>query len=233
MTDQTQVILKTVFDHNDFKSKVQKDAVNSMMERNLDVFVIMPTGSGKSLVYQLPAVAATDKVTVVVAPLLALIKDQVEHLTKKNIVAETLNSKMKAKEKKRVMEDLMSESPQTRLLYVTPEQTGTQVFKRLLGVLVKANKLAHIVIDEAHCVSQWGHEFRPDYLKLGELREITRDIPWAALTATATSQDVREIKSKLKFRPESKIFKLPCFRQNLFYDVRFKNTADVSNLKCK
>ena len=94
---------------------------------------------------------------------------------------------------------------------------------------MKNNKLAYFVIDEAHCVSQWGHDFRPDYNKLGYLRNKIGTVPWAALTATANSQVVDDIISSLKLRKGFKTFKLPCFRANLFYDVRFKETLEVSS----
>ena len=119
------------------------------------MFVSMPTGSGKSLVYQLPAVAAgSSKVSIVVSPLIALIKDQMEHLAKKKIVAESINSKMGEKERRRVLDDLKCQSPNTWMMYVTPVQCATQTFKSLLERLVKFSKLGYFVVDEAHCVSQ-------------------------------------------------------------------------------
>ena len=208
--------------------KEQQEAVMTLMEGKQDVFVSMPTGSGKSLVYQLPAVAATGKVTVVVAPLLALIKDQFDHLAAKNIVAASINSKMKKTDRTRIINDLKSPKPTTQLLYVTPELCGTQEFQGLLQGMVDHNVLAYIAIDEAHCVSQWGHSFRPEYLNLGQLRQITGSVPWVALTATASTKMVSDIVSALKLSQDFKTFKLPCFRSNLFYDVIFKDTVDVS-----
>jgi len=218
--------LEKFFGHTKFRSKEQQEAVQTLVDGRHDVFVSMPTGSGKSLVYQLPAVMATGKVSIVVSPLIALIKDQIEHLAKKKIVAESINSKMGEKERKRVLDDLQCKVPNTRMLYVTPEQCATQTFGNLLEKLVKNNKLAYFVIDEAHCVSQWGHDFRPDYNKLGHLRNKIGTVPWAALTATANTQVVDDIISSLKLRKGFKTFKLPCFRANLFYDVRFKETLE-------
>lgn len=219
--------LKTVFKHERFRSKEQKEAVKCVVGGKNDVYVSMPTGSGKSLVYQLPAVVAgSTKVTIVVSPLIALIKDQMEHLQKFKIVAESINSKMGEKDRKRVLDDLNCKQPNTRMLYVTPEQCATGTFKGIVGRLVKYDKLAHFVIDEAHCVSQWGHDFRPDYLKLGQLRKLTGSgCSWVALTATASDKVVEDIFAALKFKNVKK-FKIPSFRKNIFYDIKFVDVIE-------
>nr|CAD7199455.1 unnamed protein product [Timema douglasi] len=194
-----------------------------------DVFVSMPTGSGKSLCYQLPAVLHKDKVAVVFSPLLALMKasrDQIDHLQKLKITANTINSKMTSKERGTVLRDLRCKTPDTRLLYVTPEQANTDTFKILLSELHKHGKLSYIVVDEAHCVSQWGHDFRPHYLKLGQLRTQYPDIPWMALTATASATVTKDIVAQLRLKKPLASFKTPCFRPNLFYDVVFKDTME-------
>ena len=182
------------------------------------------SGSGKSLIFQLPGVIAEKKVTVVVSPLIALIQDQIAHLKALPIAAATINSKQGEKERKRVLADLTCVVPTTRFLYVTPEQCATNTFKNVLTNLVKFEKLAYFVVDEAHCVSSWGHEFRPDYLKLGKLRTITKTTPWVALTATASANVVEDILKLLKFEKSAKKFKIPCFRSNLYYDVVFRDT---------
>lgn len=215
--------LQRHFKHTQFRSKEQREAVRTVVQRQQNVYVSMPTGSGKSLVYQLPAAMAEGKVTVVVSPLIALIKDQMEHLAKLRIVAESINSKMGEKERKRVIDDLNNMKPRTRMLYVTPEQCATGTFRKVLEQLVKYDKLAHFVIDEAHCVSAWGHDFRPDYLKLGQLKKLTGKASWVALTATASEKVVEDILGTLKLGKEVKRFKIPCFRKNLFYDVRFSD----------
>uniref|UniRef100_A0A2S2QW87 DNA 3'-5' helicase n=1 Tax=Sipha flava TaxID=143950 RepID=A0A2S2QW87_9HEMI len=220
--------LKNYFHHPTFKSDLQKNAISTILKRKYDVFVSMPTGSGKSLCYQLPAVLHKSKVTIVFSPLIALMKDQVDHLRRLHICAETINSKMTESERKRVINDLYSVKVSTSLLYVTPEQASTDFFKGLLSYLVRKNKLAYIVVDEAHCVSQWGHDFRPDYLKLGALRQLYLHIPWIALTATASADVVTDIMNVLCLKTPVSKFSTPCFRSNLFYDVIFDDTIGNS-----
>lgn len=186
----------------------------------------MPTGSGKSLCFQLPAMLQDNKVAIVFSPLLALIKDQIDHLSKLKITAESINSKMTQKDRERVLNDLKTIKPNTRFLYITPEQAATHTFKTLMEHLVKYKKVSYVVVDEAHCVSEWGHDFRPDYLKLGDLREKHKEVPWVALTATASAEVVKDILANLKlFNPVAQ-FKTPSFRRNLFYDVVYQNCIE-------
>lgn len=181
----------------------------------------MPTGAGKSLCYQLPAVVHSG-ITLVVSPLIALMHDQLEHLSDIGIKAETINSKMSAEERRRVVGDLKSNSPKIKLLYITPEQAATDFFKDLLEVLSGRKLLAYFVVDEAHCVSQWGHDFRPDYLKLGWLRPKMPGVPCIALTATATAQVVKDIYKQLHMKEPVQTFKTSSFRSNLYYEVCLK-----------
>lgn len=192
----------------------------------------MPTGSGKSLCYQLPGMLHDNKITIVFSPLLALIKDQMDALSKLKICAESLNSKMTGKDRERVVTDLKSIKSNTKFLYITPEQAATASFRDLLQTLVKFKKIAYIAVDEAHCVSQWGHDFRPDYLKLGELRKKYLTIPWIALTATASKDVVDDIFKNLHLiNPDT--YRKPCFRKNLYYDIVYKNSIqdDYTHLK--
>lgn len=216
--------LKQYFGHNDFKSSLQKEAIQTIITRTRDVYVSMPTGSGKSLCFQLPGVMQDNKVTIVFSPLLALIKDQLDTLAKLKIPADSINSKMSNKDRDRVLNDLKSIRTDIRFLYITPEQANTSTFKELMKMLVKHKKVAYVVVDEAHCVSEWGHDFRPDYLKLGYLRSEYPSIPWIALTATASKKVVDDIFKNLRLKEPIAKFKTPCFRKNLYYDVVFKNS---------
>ncbi|XP_055907995.1 ATP-dependent DNA helicase Q5 [Eupeodes corollae] len=217
--------LQKYFGYTKFKNELQEKAVKCAINTNRDIYVSMPTGSGKSLCFQLPGLLAK-KITLVFSPLLALIKDQIDHLGKLKISAESINSKMSTKDRDRVINDLKSINPATRFLYITPEQAATESFQSLLSHLIKYDKLAFVAVDEAHCVSQWGHDFRPDYLKLGFLRQKYLHIPWIALTATASKHVVNDILTQLKLKCPVTTFKTPCFRVNLFYDIVFKNSIE-------
>uniref|UniRef100_A0A8V5HEG4 ATP-dependent DNA helicase Q5 n=1 Tax=Melopsittacus undulatus TaxID=13146 RepID=A0A8V5HEG4_MELUD len=229
---RVQKALRRVFGFESFKTSLQESATMTVARGEKDVFVCMPTGAGKSLCYQLPAVLAVG-ITIVISPLIALIQDQVDHLLALKIKACSLNSKLSAQEKKTILADLTSEKPQVKLLYITPEMAAASSFQATLNSLVSRKLLSYLVIDEAHCVSQWGHNFRPDYLRLGTLRTRIPSTPCVALTATATKQVQEDIVAVLKLKQPLSTFKIPCFRSNLFYDVQFKEllTDPYANLK--
>ncbi|CAG0914203.1 unnamed protein product [Notodromas monacha] len=214
-------VLRNTFGHKGFRSKLQEDAIREIIKGDKDVYVSMPTGSGKSLCYQLPAVLAKGRITLVVSPLIALIKDQIDSLKKVKVCAESVNSSMSEAERARVWEDLRKPLPETVMLFVTPELVAQPHFQEKLKALVAKKKIAHFAVDEAHCVSQWGHDFRHDYLKLAKVRPLMPGVPWIALTATAPKLVQQDIFNQLEFKKPA-IFKASCFRKNLFYDVKFK-----------
>ncbi|XP_053903907.1 ATP-dependent DNA helicase Q5 isoform X2 [Malaclemys terrapin pileata] len=229
---KVQKTLKKIFGFDSFKTSLQESATMTVVKGKNDVFVCMPTGAGKSLCYQLPAVLAVG-ITIVISPLIALIQDQVDHLLALKVKVYSLNSKLSAQERKTILADLASEKPQVKLLYITPEMAAASSFQPTLNSLVSRNLLSYLIIDEAHCVSQWGHDFRPDYLRLGSLRSRIPNTPCVALTATATKQVQDDIVVSLKLKQPVATFKTPCFRPNLFYDVQFKEllTDPYANLK--
>ncbi|XP_048346349.1 ATP-dependent DNA helicase Q5 [Sphaerodactylus townsendi] len=224
--------LKKVFGFDSFKTSLQERATMTVAKGGKDVFICMPTGAGKSLCYQLPAVLASG-ITIVISPLIALIQDQVDHLLSLNVKVSSLNSKISAQEKKTILADLMNEKPKIKLLYITPEMAASSSFQPTLEVLVSRNLLTYLIVDEAHCVSQWGHDFRPDYLRLGALRHRIPNAPCIALTATATKRVQDDIVTSLKLRQPIATFRTSCFRSNLFYDVQYKEllTDPYENLK--
>lgn len=149
-------------------------------------------------------------------------QDQVDHLLALKVPVSSLNSKLSVQERKELLSDLERDKPRTKLLYITPEMAASASFQPTLTSLVSRNLLSYLVVDEAHCVSQWGHDFRPDYLHLGALRSYLAHASCVALTATATPQVQEDVCAALHLKHPVASFKTPCFRANLFYDVQFK-----------
>ena len=204
----------------------QLEAINATLAGK-DAFVLMPTGGGKSLCYQLPSIVDSGKtqgVTVVISPLLSLMQDQVEHLQKLKIQALLLNGEVTNEHRRLVLNCLKHSDPQRfcQLLYITPEMINkSQAIISALKELYGRKRLARIVIDEAHCVSQWGHDFRPDYKLLGEVRQQFHSVPVIALTATATENVKVDVIHNLGIR-NCEVFTQSFNRPNLQYEVRNK-----------
>ena len=207
----------------------QLEAINATLSGK-DTFVLMPTGGGKSLCYQLPSIVKSGKtrgVTVVISPLLSLMQDQVDHLQKLKIQALLINSEVTAEHRKLVMESLRDPQVEKfiQLLYITPEMISkSQVIINAFRDLHQRKKLARIVIDEAHCVSQWGHDFRPDYKLLGEVRGQFPGVPVMALTATATENVKVDVIHNLGIQ-NCEILTQSFNRPNLTYEIRIKGKA--------
>ncbi|VDO48723.1 unnamed protein product, partial [Onchocerca flexuosa] len=161
-------------------------------------------------------------VTIVFSPLIALIQDQVLSCKAHGIKCDSLNSKTSVEDRRRIVEDLRATKPETQLLYITPESAATPNIQRMITSLFKRNLLNYFVVDEAHCVTHWGHDFRPDYLKLGNLRQLAPEVCWIALTATANKNAQDDIVKQLKLN-NVKMFKASTFRDNLYYDVIMKD----------
>jgi len=212
----------------------QLEAINATLDGK-DAFVLMPTGGGKSLCYQLPAIVNSGKthgVTIVISPLLSLMQDQVDHLRHLNIEASAFNGEMSPAARNHVLDLFRRPNPEhfVQLLYVTPEMVNkSRAFGNGLTSLYNKRKLARIVIDEAHCVSQWGHDFRPDYKALGEVRDRYPSVPVMALTATATPNVIVDIMHNLSI-DGCKVFSQSFNRPNLYYEIRQKEKGVVESI---
>lgn len=203
-------ILKEYWGYDGFRA-LQGDIIQSVASGR-DTLGLMPTGGGKSLTFQVPAMAM-EGVCIVVTPLIALMKDQVENLRRRNIRAAAIFTGMTREEIVQTLENAVFEG--YKFLYVSPERLGTALFIEK----IKQAKVCLIAVDESHCISQWGYDFRPSYLKIADIRQILPGVPVLALTATATPEVVDDIQEKLQFA-EKNVFRKSFLRSNLAYVVR-------------
>src|SRR3989344_5984950 len=210
-------LLKQYFGYNEFRP-MQLDIIKITLEKR-DSLVIMPTGGGKSVCYQLPTLKF-EGLTLVISPLISLMKDQVDGLKANGINAEYINSSLSQEEiidiKKRIRERKI------KLLYIAPERLTSEDFRIFLSTLT----VSLIAIDEAHCISEWGHDFRPEYRNLESLRTIFPESPIIALTATATEKVRIDILKQLSLR-DPKIFLASFNRKKEIYGKNYKNIKRV------
>lgn len=222
--EELKIQLKRHFGFTDFKG-LQKEVITNILKKN-DSFVIMPTGGGKSLCYQLPALIQ-EGTAIVVSPLIALMKNQVDALrgiSDSNAIAHVLNSSLNKTETAQVKKDILSGL--TKLLYVAPESLSKQETIDFL----KTIKISFLAVDEAHCISEWGHDFRPEYRNLRIiLEQFKQSVPIIALTATATPKVQEDIMKNLGIL-NAKIFKASFNRPNLYYEVRTKTNQIDSDI---
>lgn len=210
MTDQYLEILHKYWGYPDFRG-IQKEIIESIANGE-DTLGLMPTGGGKSITFQVPALAMKG-VCIVVTPLIALMKDQVQHLRERGILAEAIYTGLSRSEIIQILENCIF--GETKFLYVSPERLASEIFQ----VKLRHIHVSFITIDEAHCISQWGYDFRPSYLSIADIRKMKPDAPVLALTATATPDVINDIMDKLEFKKPN-LFKMSFERKNLSYIVR-------------
>ena len=203
-------ILKQYWGYDRFRG-IQEDIIDSI-SKNKDTLGLMPTGGGKSITFQVPALAK-EGMCLVITPLIALMKDQVQNLKKRGIKALAIYSGMSRQDIIITLENCIFGN--YKFLYISPERLDTEIFRTKLRKM----HISMITVDESHCISQWGYDFRPAYLKIAEIRELLPDVPVLALTTTATPEVVKDIQARLHFRHKN-VFRMSFERNNLAYIVR-------------
>lgn len=203
-------ILKQYWGYDHFRG-IQEDIIRSVGEGK-DTLGLMPTGGGKSITFQVPALAQ-EGLCLVITPLIALMKDQVRNLRERGIKATAVYSGMTREEILIALENCIFGN--YKFLYISPERLGTEIFQ----IKLRSMHVSLITVDESHCISQWGYDFRPAYLKIAEIRQLLPGVPVIALTATATPEVVKDIQERLQFRQEN-VFRMSFERKNLAYIVR-------------
>lgn len=209
MTDYRK-ILKQYWGYDNFRG-IQEDIIRSIGEGR-DTLGLMPTGGGKSITFQVPALAQ-EGLCLVITPLIALMKDQVRNLRERGIKATAIYSGMTREEIVIALENCIFGN--YKFLYVSPERLDTEIFQ----IKLRSMHVSLITVDESHCISQWGYDFRPAYLKIADIRQLLPGVPVIALTATATPEVVSDIQQRLQFRQEN-VFRMSFERKNLAYAVR-------------
>ena len=210
MTDDYRKILKDYWGYDNFRG-IQEDIIRSIGSGR-DTLGLMPTGGGKSITFQIPAMAK-DGLCIVITPLIALMKDQVRNLRDRGIKAIAIYSGMTREEIIIALENCIFGN--YKFLYISPERLDTEIFR----IKLRSMKVSMITVDESHCISQWGYDFRPAYLKISEIRNLLPGVPVLALTATATPEVVKDIQQRLAFKEEN-VFRMSFERKNLAYIVR-------------
>ena len=210
MADKFQSILQKYWGYPDFRG-IQRNIIESIASGR-DTLGLMPTGGGKSITFQVPALAQ-EGVCIVITPLIALMKDQVQHLREHGILADAIYADKSRSEILQTLDNAIFGG--VKILYVSPERLASEMFQTKLCHI----HVSFITVDEAHCISQWGYDFRPSYLQIASIREMKPGIPILALTATATPEVVDDIQERLHFK-EKNVFKMSFERKNLAYVVR-------------
>lgn len=211
MSDIFHEILKKYWGYGSFRP-LQEDIIRSVANGN-DTLALMPTGGGKSITFQVPAMAKPG-LCLVVTPLIALMKDQVENLRARKIKAYAIYTGMTQNEVRLALDNSIND-PDTKFLYCSPERLGSELFI----AKIKQMNINLLAVDESHCISQWGYDFRPSYLEIAKIRKIIPDVPVLAVTATATPQVVDDIQERLEFKKKN-VFRKSFERKNLVYLVR-------------
>ncbi len=210
MIEEYRKILKDYWGYDNFRG-IQEDIIQSIGSGR-DTLGLMPTGGGKSITFQVPAMAK-DGLCIVITPLIALMKDQVRNLRDRGIKAIAIYSGMTREEIIIALENCIFGN--YKFLYISPERLDTEIFR----IKLRSMKVSMITVDESHCISQWGYDFRPAYLKISEIRNLLPGVPVLALTATATPEVVKDIQQRLAFKEEN-VFRMSFERKNLAYIVR-------------
>ncbi|MFN6039653.1 MAG: RecQ family ATP-dependent DNA helicase, partial [Bacteroidota bacterium] len=214
-------ILKSYWNHDRFRP-MQEEIINSVLKGH-DTLALLPTGGGKSVCFQVPALAM-EGMCIVISPLIALMQDQVKNLNDKNINATAITSALTAKELNIAFDNAIY--GQHKFLYVSPERINTELFQKK----IKSQNVSLIAVDEAHCISQWGYDFRPSYLKISELREYFPSVNIIAVTASATKEVVEDIQLKLNFKSPN-VFRQSFERKNIRYVVQLEENKYERLLK--